>query len=321
MKRIVWIDYAKVIGIFIVILAHLYTSEGIGSTNVIRTFFYGFHMPFFFLISGCLYKVREGGLKQAITLNIKKLLIPYLCLNVFFAIVYSIISGNPVHNMQKLFGMVVGRGTTCGASWFVLALFFIKCLYDLLSYNKIEKIAIPVIFIFTFFYRYIGLSHNFFYIKSVLLGICFFHLGRICFTAVNKVKISTAVSLLSSVVLFVVSYFISMKNGKVSLFGGNMGYNPLLFYANAIIGSMGIISLSFFTKKQNKTICEMSNASIAVVLLHMIFVEGVRNCVKHFDISGVTLFVVYMVFSAVIYYLCFMIFKYTYKKIPFIWGK
>ena len=88
-KRIIWIDYAKVIGIFLVIFAHLYTSEGTSSENVVRTYIYGFHMPFFFLISGCLYKVREGGLKQALLLNIKKLLIPYLCLNVFFAVIYG----------------------------------------------------------------------------------------------------------------------------------------------------------------------------------------------------------------------------------------
>lgn len=66
MNRIIWIDYAKVFGMILVILAHLYTSEGTDNTNVMRTFFYGFHMPFFFLISGCLYKIRDGGLLKAL---------------------------------------------------------------------------------------------------------------------------------------------------------------------------------------------------------------------------------------------------------------
>lgn len=72
MKRIVWIDYAKVIGLFLVIFAHLYTSEGTDRSNVVRTYIYGFHMPFFFLISGCLYRIRDRGLRQALTINVKK---------------------------------------------------------------------------------------------------------------------------------------------------------------------------------------------------------------------------------------------------------
>jgi fucose 4-O-acetylase-like acetyltransferase len=34
MKRIIWIDYAKVIGIFLVIFGHLYISEGAHSTGL-----------------------------------------------------------------------------------------------------------------------------------------------------------------------------------------------------------------------------------------------------------------------------------------------
>ena len=101
-----------------------------------------------------------------------------------------------------------------------------------------------------------------------------------------------------------------------------MGNNFILFYANAIIGSLGIISFSFFASKiKSNTICKMSNASIAVVLLHMIFVEGTKIAVKHFEMSGVSLFVVYAVSSIIIYFTCFAIFMITNKKIPYIWGK
>ena len=322
MKRIIWIDYAKVIGLFLVILAHLYTSEGIGSANVVRSFIYGFHMPFFFLISGCLYKVRDGGLRQALIVNVKKLLLPYICLNLFFAIVYGIISSNPIHQLRSLpYGIVLGKGTPCGASWFVIALFFIKCSYDFLSYNKIENIIIPLVFVLTLFLNRLSFSHNYFYFKSVLIGICFFHLGRICLGIINRVKMVPVICIIASITLFIISYYITRLNGIVSLYVGTMGNNSLLFYANAIIGSLGIISISHFTSIPNKTICEMSNASIAVVLLHMIFVEGARNGVKHFDISGIALFIVYALISVIIYYLCYTIFMITNKRFPFIWGK
>ena len=53
----------------------------------------------------------------------------------------------------------------------------------------------------------------------------------------------------------------------------------------------------------------------------MIFEEGTRDVVKYLDLSGIMLFIVYAAFSVVIYYLCFTIFSFTNKKIPFIWGK
>ena len=79
--------------------------------------------------------------------------------------------------------------------------------------------------------------------------------------------------------------------------------------------------MSFLTKKRSNTISEISNASIAVVLLHMIFVQGTLIVVSHFNISGLALFIVYAIFSIIIYYLCFMIFRMTNQKIPYIWGK
>lgn len=309
-------------GILLVIFAHLYTSEGTDNTNVVRTYIYGFHMPFFFIISGFLYKTRDAGLKQAITLNFKRLLIPYLCLNVFFAIVNCLKFGDLVPCMKKLFGFIFGGGTPCGASWFIITLFFIKCIYDILCYNKIEKLTIPIIFLSTLIINHVG--HNFFYIKSVLIGICFFHLGKICFKFINNndFKLRTFEKLIISFSLLIVSYYITLSNGKVSLYGGAMGNSPLMFYTNAIIGSLGIIFLSLcFEKIQSKTICEMSKASIAVVLLHMTFVVEARNGMKHFNISGMYLFITYAVLSIVIYYLCIIIFKITNKKIPFIWGK
>lgn len=322
MKRIIWLDYAKVIGIFLVILAHLYTSEGTDKTNIVRTFIYGFHMPFFFLVSGCLYKARDGGLVKAIELNIIRLLIPYLCLNIFFSVVYGLITKDPINEILKLpYGIVWGDGTPCRASWFVITLFFIKCLYDLLYYNKIEKIVIPFIFVLTIIINILSIKHNYFYYKSVFIGICFFHIGRVCFSVVNNAKTKTLTSLILSVFFFVVSYYLSIINGKVSLFGGSMGYNPLLFYSNGIIGALGIIFLSFLPKKNKNIICEMSNASIAVVLLHMIFVQVIRIGVKYLNLSDLSLFIVYAIFSYIIYYLCYRIFSVTNKKIPYLWGK
>lgn len=235
---------------------------------------------------------------------------------------YGTIKGDLLHQLLTIpCGIVVGGGTPCGASWFVITLFFIKCLYDCLSYNKIEKNVLPFIFLLTIILPYLPFKHNYLYIKSVLIGICFFHLGRLCFTVFNKIRISSQMSVTVSIFFFIVSYYITVLNGKVSCFSGSMGNYSLLFYVNAIIGSLGIVFISFFAKKESKIICELSNSSIAVVLLHMAFVDCIRKGVIFLDIHGISLFIIYAICSILIYYLCYSIFKITQTRIPYIWGK
>ena len=50
--RVEWIDWAKFVGIALVIYAHI-PNAFVGS------FAFLFHMPFFFMLSGYLYKVRS----------------------------------------------------------------------------------------------------------------------------------------------------------------------------------------------------------------------------------------------------------------------
>ena len=57
-QRINWIDWSKVFAIYLVVLGHLVQRTGI--ELYIFYFIYLFHMPFFFFISGYLFKVREG---------------------------------------------------------------------------------------------------------------------------------------------------------------------------------------------------------------------------------------------------------------------
>lgn len=137
-NRIWFIDYAKIIGLCMVIFAHLYTSEGTDTNNIIRTFFYGFHMQFFFAVSGMLYKERKEGLRFALLKNVKTLFVPWLIFNLFFILIGIITTDNSPLAVIKTFIICVakGKGTICGASWFVICLFIIKCVYDILKKNR-----------------------------------------------------------------------------------------------------------------------------------------------------------------------------------------
>lgn len=313
-NRIIWIDYAKVFGLLLVILAHLYSSEGLDSSNVVRTYIYGFHMPFFFFISGMLFKERDC-LKTALRRNVQSLLFPFLAFNFLFAIVYGLTDGHFFRLLLKIpTAIFQGKGNVCKASWFVICLFFIKCIYDIFSYYKIRSWGMIIVIIVSL----IPIRPNYFFFSSTILGLVFYHLGFMSKRYLN-ISIPYWKCLLFALVFFIVSYFLTQWNGKVSLFGGKVGNNILLFYLNAIVGSSGIVftALALRSKTCN-LIIKASNASIGVLLLHMFFVDIAK---MYNNLFSTGLFFYYFLVSLFIYSLCVSIYYLTLKLFPVIWGK
>ena len=73
-NRIYWLDYAKVIGVFLMIYGH---GNLCGD---LRNYVYSFLMPMFFLISGMLYKPLS--FRDILRKNWMGLMVPYLLLNI-----------------------------------------------------------------------------------------------------------------------------------------------------------------------------------------------------------------------------------------------
>ena len=69
-KRILWIDFAKVLGIWLVYLGHSKIPP------FAQQYIYAFHMPLFFFLSG--YLEKEQSIGKTIIHNIKTLIIPYV---------------------------------------------------------------------------------------------------------------------------------------------------------------------------------------------------------------------------------------------------
>ena len=62
-KRLNYLDYAKGIGILLVVLGHIYN-------NNTKLWIYSFHMPLFFIISGYLLEYNKTYDKKFITIKI-----------------------------------------------------------------------------------------------------------------------------------------------------------------------------------------------------------------------------------------------------------
>lgn len=73
-KRVIWIDYAKSIGIFLVILGHIPVNADI------KWAIYGIHMPLFFIISGLLRSSSGDDVKAKLKKIANGLILPYIIL-------------------------------------------------------------------------------------------------------------------------------------------------------------------------------------------------------------------------------------------------
>ena len=103
---------------------------------------YTFHMPLFFALSGALFKnslenKKYKNFKELVVKKVKRLLIPFLIVTLFYAIPIKYISGyyNQSENVLKdiLFGEILQQGTT--HLWFLPTLFVIFCI----SYIYIQR--------------------------------------------------------------------------------------------------------------------------------------------------------------------------------------
>lgn len=91
---------------------------------MLHNFIYAFHMPFFFFISGYLFRVKEDNLKDLLKRIWKSLILPYICLNlisdIFLAPTWYLSRTWPVKELF-LFLTADGHGEP-GPTWFLICL-------------------------------------------------------------------------------------------------------------------------------------------------------------------------------------------------------
>ena len=122
-KRELWIDWSKMIGIFLVVLGH-YNLEN----REWFTFIYSFHMPLFFIMSGYLFtppcfvyenaKRGDKSLKfvDFINKNIKSLIFPYLIycfISIIWVFFLHIVNGGELPDdyfIKSIYGIILGVG-------------------------------------------------------------------------------------------------------------------------------------------------------------------------------------------------------------------
>lgn len=289
MVRENWIDWAKAIGILLVVMGHSHYAND----DIIPMIFM-IHMPLFFFVSGYLFKINTN-FKELSIKNWKSLCIPYLLYNLIFAIfilstrIVKLAIGGSVDWEQSFFNPLwhtslgVANGMFDGPTWFLLALIWCKYITYILHGISNISLRISVLLIIGGGIIIRGIS-NIPFVLSIdcgMAGFIWFEVGYLIKLHAHKINIPNWMWCLLIPIGFSACYSLLQINGQCN------------YIAADVRGSIGIIGtgvglIGFFSacklleKIHSKTITNISKASIVIMCLHMM-IQGPLNKITHYQ--------------------------------------
>lgn len=251
-KRVLFLDVAKAIGIFLVVLGHANPPSGVVKL------IYAFHMPLFFFISGYLFNFTKypttGGF---IKTKAKHLLIPYLSLNIISYLFWLFVSRNygidnaadvPVY--KPLIGMIYGNGINdflhhCVPLWFLVCLFVVEVLFYLLFKNVKQKLLLLLGFaIIGYLDHYFSVVRLPWGINIAFTAIVFYGIGHVCKQQLDKLlEAKTWLLGLSATTLIGIMGLIALRNGVPDM-NSRIYNNYTLFIIGAFSGTVALLIIS-----------------------------------------------------------------------------
>lgn len=321
-NRIKWIDWAKSVCMFLVILGHCHIQkhEGIGIQLI-----YSFHIQLFFFLSGTLCKraISISSLKK----DFNYLIIPYLTFGIL-TIFCDTIRAKSIQTEVLMFQMkdlLTGYHTYIGPYWFLLSMFICKQLFLLIKMTKeysntlyylIASLTfIPAYFIYQNHYNLI------FFADSAFFGLPFFILGNECLRLIEKLQNKAwQLRLTGFVLLCILSYYLSKANGFVSIAGCITGNSILLYYTNSITAIFAVILLCTIVCRflESTFITVTSYGTIATLGCHSLFLTLLYYYIP--KLLGITTmsysWPTGILFSIITYAGCYILIIYLDKYIP-----
>lgn len=242
-----WIDWAKVIGIYLMVLGH----GGLVNADI-RQFIFAFHMPLFFILSGFLYKQRTFF--ETLKRNFHSLLVPYFIMNVSLFLLDSIIKiFIGTMSFQEILSnwgaIVLGLGyntehfiPVSTPLWFLYALFIIQTIISL-GKTKIVRYSIMFLAIGAFIFLNKRNIDTLVPIDSAMLALPFFIFG---FEFKKIIRKQYSIYLLPILLLLLI--LINYYNGRVDINICKYGNSLLLAYLGGICGTFLVVGMSRYIK-------------------------------------------------------------------------
>lgn len=323
-KRIVWIDWAKAILIYLMVVGHCFPVKW--QSDMI----YAFHMPAFFVISGYLYHPHSWQR------TVKSFGIPVLFFSFVHLVVYilwniwkgSLDLSNFIVRFFGPFFVADSPGIDyvylCRGVWFIITLFCCRLFFgDIKAFSFVRKHAVLVLILLL-----IWLTIEPFILKDnpLLYFKCYRMIPSMPFVIVGYLmKDSFHVERINRKTFFLLFAFfvtVSELQGRCNILNYVFGISYLLFFVNAVIGSVCLFYICNHFKENKMIIC-FSVGTFLILAFNMdlkIFLELLLNKInlgflKDYD------WLFAWIESFVIMAICYYPIKWLMRKCPILLGK
>lgn len=277
--RTEWVDYAKAIGIILVVYGHVARGVKEAGYNfsdslftLVDSFIYSFHMPLFFFLSGLFFYqsfIKRGFLD--LTLNkIDTIVYPYILWTLIQGGISVILSQHT--NSNTSLTEVIYLWQPFAQFWFLYTLFIIFMLCGLIYKIWPKRFSILLLFFCALLYverSYLPDISAFFFVAGNLV---FFVLGIVFSYHRCSLYLSSWLMLLVTTILFTISqYWFHFYLGKTFV---DKGIESLVL---AVISICFVSSLSIsLSKTPSRFIVFIGTSSMAIYVMHILAGSGVR---------------------------------------------
>lgn len=305
-KRLLWLDYAKLMGICLVLFGH---APLITADEQWHCFSSTIAVPIFFVISGFL----EKGESVRVTLkkSAKSLLLPYVYLTLLTYPHWLFTIGpyiNGCNNtlwdrfVEPMIGLLVGDCYPGNfyrviniSMWFLPALFLCKMLFSILS-NTFQRATAPIFVVSIFLsiactYWISPTNYNvLFSLDSAIMAFPLFVSGYYLKRMVDKIHPNKLGLLLFSITSFAMVWILSEWNGRPGISLVIYGKNIWVYYFSAFLGSIGLFSFAMlFSNVRIPYLLYLGRNTLVILGLHLniFFVFRIAYCSIYCLITGV----------------------------------
>lgn len=262
--RIRWVDIAKGIGIFLVVLGHCQITENV--LTLITTF----HMPLFFFLAGYVFRPeRYSSFSAFFKARVKSILVPYAAftlLSILFSFSRTLLGQGM--SLEMIFGDFLRAGVVESNQplWFLRTIFFVEILFFLL--NKIKLSDAKAVCLVYLGFAAVFLLHWDFYTRMVN-GLLFYSLGYLAKrSAVFEKKAANCppVAAISGVGFALSFAYVGWKQYHFSI-TSNSHLLPFLMVTH--LGILFVITSSM-ALSQNRVLEYLGRNSLVILCVHVL---------------------------------------------------
>lgn len=297
-----WVDYAKGIGIILVVYGHV--ARGIYNSGIYipqawyewaDSIIYTFHMPLFFFLSGLFFyqSFYKKGAGALVFNKIDTILYPYVLWSILQGVSEVFLSSYTNGNVSyaEVFSLFMEPRAQF---WFLYALFFIFILVALFFHFFPKKASWTLLVVSLFAHFCISFFYFGLVVNSVFYNLIFFSLGILFSLHVSIKHISNKKSLLLLLVLFVFGQY-----GYHVFFDGSTLVEKLLLFCLTILSLLLVLVASYqCSLKQNRWLLFVGSSSMAIYVMHVFAGSGIRVVLYKF--LGVDSYLVHIVAGCVV---------------------